>query len=59
METAIIVEHQPHVDSQTESTAELNRLLTDGWVIKNITPMGGGGNTPVLASLVILEKPSA
>lgn len=56
METAMIIEHQPGMGKTEISTAALNRLLAEGWVVKRISPMGGGGISAHVAVIVVLEK---
>ena len=39
-----------------ETLDELNELLEKGYKVVSATPMGGGGQTGILASLVVVEK---
>jgi hypothetical protein len=45
-----------HSSEQNRCLEELNRLLTDGWVVKSSYPMSGHSYNLASTSLVVVEK---
>ncbi len=39
-----------------QTVAALNDLLSGGWTVVSASPMGGGGQAPGFASLVVVER---
>lgn len=62
MEKAIVIRYDlkeglhNHSKEQERSLADLNRLLTEGWRVKDSHPMSGHSYNLASVSLVILEK---
>lgn len=53
MQKAIVVYYYT---GEKNNLSDLNQLLQEGWKVVSQSAMSGGGATPTVFSLVILEK---